>query len=188
MTPLPVTPLPAPASSSPLPVATTLAAPLPGRDAVLARTGAAVARAAAGAGGVLLVTGEPGIGKTRLAEAVLAQAARAGLRPVSGGWEAEGTPPLWAWTTAVGALSPGSAPEDDTASVTYRLADLVLDRLARGAGSCLVLDDVQWADADSQRLLRRVADLAPSVPVLVVVLCREPGPDTSPRRSPRWPR
>ena len=79
------TSVPAAAPSSPPSVATAVPAVLAGRDGVLARASAAVARTAAGTGGVLLVTGEPGIGKTRFAEAVLVQAARAGLRPVSGG-------------------------------------------------------------------------------------------------------
>lgn len=37
-----------------------------------------------------------------------------------------------------------------------------------------MLDDVQWADADSLRLLARVADRVAGAPVLLVVVCREP--------------
>ena len=43
-----------------------------------------------------------------------------------------------------------------------------------------MLDDVQWADADSQRLLGRLAASVSGSPVLLVVLCREPLVDATP--------
>jgi DNA-binding SARP family transcriptional activator len=170
-------PAPVPPPAVPVPVPAEVPEALAGRAEALAVTAAAVARAAAGAGGVLLVTGEPGIGKTRFAEAVTAQAAAAGLGRAWGGWASEGSPPLWGWSVAVPGLAVAAAPDDDTASVTYRLAEAVVGHLGRAPGTCVVLDDIHWADADSHRLLRRVADLVAAAPVLVVVLCREPVPD-----------
>jgi predicted ATPase len=47
-----------------------LADVLVGRDAELAVLDSLVSRAAAGAGGVVLLAGEPGVGKTRLAREI----------------------------------------------------------------------------------------------------------------------
>lgn len=158
---------------------------LAGRADALATTRRLVADVAAGSGRVLLITGEPGIGKTRLTEAIAVTASAAGLRPLRGGWEPEGCPPLWGWTRALGASAQivRDSPDDrgdDTASVTYRLADDVRARLSEGGGSCLVLDDVHWADADSLRLIGQVASTIENAPVLLVIACRQPMPETSP--------
>ena len=51
---------------------------LAGRDRELAELAGAWAKAAAGEPGVVLIVGEAGIGKTRLAEALAAEAASAG--------------------------------------------------------------------------------------------------------------
>ncbi len=152
---------------------------LSGRAALLQRTAEVVRQAAAGAGQIVLVTGEPGIGKSRFADAVAAQAEGAGLNVARGTWESEGCPPLWGWTTALPALGDaafGARPvaADDTVSTTFRRAAAVLALAAARPGTCLVLDDVQWADPDSHRLLSRFATHVSGAPVLLVVLCREP--------------
>ncbi len=53
--------------------------PFVGRVAELATLSSALERARAGSGGMLLIGGEPGIGKTRLAEEAVAEAAAAGM-------------------------------------------------------------------------------------------------------------
>lgn len=73
-----------------------------GRDEELARLHDALDRAAAGRGRTVLLGGEPGIGKTTLAQAFSAEARDAGARVVWGRcWEAGGAPPYWPWVQAL---------------------------------------------------------------------------------------
>lgn len=58
--------------------------PLVGRDRELQAIDAALAELTDGRGGVLMVTGEPGIGKTRLLDALHARAASAGAAVLHG--------------------------------------------------------------------------------------------------------
>jgi len=58
---------------------------LVGRDDLLALANRRIAEAAAGHGGLLLVSGEPGIGKTRLLQSIRQKARQAGFVGVEGG-------------------------------------------------------------------------------------------------------
>jgi DNA-binding SARP family transcriptional activator/predicted ATPase len=78
---------------------------LVGREEPLARLDAILAGTAAGHGRLVLVAGEPGVGKTRLAEEVARHAATLGLRAVWGRcFEGEGAPAFWPWVQVVRAL------------------------------------------------------------------------------------
>src|SRR5689334_18944104 len=83
-----------------------------GRDAALATIGAALARMRAGHGGLLLIRGEPGIGKSALLARAGNEAAAAGARVISGrAWElAEAPPyfPLWPALRDLGLDAPGA--------------------------------------------------------------------------------
>jgi hypothetical protein len=92
-------------AAAPPPARRTMTASLPardgrtdddlvGRDAELAAATRALDRTVAGAGGVLVVTGEAGIGKTRFVAEVLAVAADRGLRVGRGTWDPDPGPPL----------------------------------------------------------------------------------------------
>ena len=177
-TPVPVVP-PAPAAPGPTP------AGLAGRDGELAAVDRVLAAAATGRGRVVLVLGEPGIGKTRFTEAVLARAASAGARTGRGSWEPDGSPPLEGWTAATraalgrpGVLAPTPGAARDAAAESYRLAEALLTEVGGGPPVVLVLDDVHWADTDSLRLLRRVAARLATVPLVLVVALRAAAGDT----------
>ena len=72
--------------------------PLLGRESQLAVVAARLADLDASQGAMLLLTGEPGIGKTRLAEEVVALARERGYRSAwATAWQGEGAPPLWPW-------------------------------------------------------------------------------------------
>src|ERR1700689_2202758 len=84
---------------------------LVGRDAELAVLDALFAQTAAGAGGVVLLTGEPGVGKTRLAREATERAAGA---MVSWGAcrESAGAPPFWPWMQVLRRLGGATAAID----------------------------------------------------------------------------
>jgi DNA-binding SARP family transcriptional activator len=73
-----------------------------GRERELAELVAGLDDAFAGRGGLFLLVGEPGIGKSRLAEELVAQArARGALVLVGRCWEAGGAPAYWPWVQSL---------------------------------------------------------------------------------------
>ena len=69
-----------------------------GRGRELVQLDAALKEALGGRGRVMLIAGEPGIGKTRLAERVAAAATKHGADVFWGRcWEGEGAPAFWPW-------------------------------------------------------------------------------------------
>lgn len=84
---------------------------LVGRQAELDALTAALAGAHAGRGSLVLLSGEAGIGKTRLAEELTAVAARSGARVAwARTFESEGGPPFWPWIQVVRSLLRSVAP------------------------------------------------------------------------------
>ncbi|WP_280790864.1 AAA family ATPase [Blastococcus sp. CT_GayMR19] len=152
---------------------------LAGRARELAAVDDVLAAAARCRGRTVVIRGEPGIGKTRFAEEVLGRARAAGFRCGRGTWDPDGSPPLWGWTRAARAvfgsdqaLAATEGGVRDAASESYRLAETLLTAVGSGPPVLLVLDDVHWADADSLRLIRRVAADVADVPVVLVVALR----------------
>src|SRR6266516_4776755 len=80
------------------PVAETPRSTFVGREAELAELVAGLDDAVAGRGRLFLIVGEPGIGKSRLADQLIAQAQARGTRVLVGRcWEAGGAPVYWPW-------------------------------------------------------------------------------------------
>lgn len=82
-----------------------MAPDLVGRDAEVEAITRRVVAAGAGRGGMVLVAGEPGIGKTRLAQEVAELARQRGMCSVWGRCRETGdTPPYWPWTQVLRAV------------------------------------------------------------------------------------
>jgi len=170
--------------------------PLYGRGAFIDQAQAAVERALAGAGRTLLFTGEPGIGKSALAEHVAAAAA-ARLAAVAWGrcWEAGGAPPYWPWLQifrglgmdedpfagGVAAVGPGAA---DARFAAFDRAVLALQARAAQTPLALILDDLHAADAPSLLLLLLLTRQLRGSRILVVGAYREAEARLSPEVPP----
>jgi tetratricopeptide (TPR) repeat protein len=176
---------------------------LVGRQRHLEELWAALDEAIAGRGGLLLLAGEPGVGKTRLAEELAAEAARRGVLVVWGrGWEGAGAPAFWPWVqvlrACVGGTPGGPRPGEvaslvpelaadpdrgpaaglspDPEQVRFRLFDGVTRYLLAAAADSpllVVLDDLHWADASSLQLLAFLAGELGRDRLLVVGTYRE---------------
>jgi hypothetical protein len=73
-----------------------------GRQQVLDSLAARIEQARSGSGAFVLLVGEPGIGKSALAEAVAAQARARGFEVLAGrGHESAGAPAYWIWVQAL---------------------------------------------------------------------------------------
>jgi predicted ATPase len=89
-----------------------------GRTRELSELRGALEQSLAGRGSCFLISGEPGIGKTRLADELAADAASRGARVAWGRcWEGGGAPAYWPWVEIVRALvlEPGRARPQQTA-------------------------------------------------------------------------
>jgi DNA-binding SARP family transcriptional activator len=83
-----------------------------GREQELSELLAGLADALAGGGRLFLLRGEPGIGKSRLAEEVIAQARARGAQVLVGRcWEAGGAPAYWPWVQALRAYIECTTPD-----------------------------------------------------------------------------
>jgi DNA-binding CsgD family transcriptional regulator len=131
-----------------------------GRDREWAALGRAVAATAGGAGGCVVLTGPPGIGKSHLARAAMRAAARGGLTVAyRAAMEVDRTAPLISLAAALAECdrpSPGLAwlgAETPSQSTPDRIGrDLV--GLSADRPLLVIIDDAQWMDEFSVLAVR----------------------------------
>src|SRR4051812_28893152 len=167
------------------------------RDSELRVLGDVVEAAASGHGGAVLIEGEAGIGKTRLLRLARARAQAAGGRvlyaiadefeanvPLAGAREllapaargmARDGPARLGLLALDGALSDPSGPGSRSDEVVNALWWLIVE-LADDRPLVLFLDDGQWADELTLRLLRTAARRVVELPLALVVAARPAGP------------
>ena len=84
-----------------------------GRERVISRLRAAADEARAGRGGLFLLSGEPGSGKTRTTEQIALYAGIRGMRVLVGKcYEGEGAPAFWPWMQIIRAYAENLPPEN----------------------------------------------------------------------------
>ena len=203
--PATATPAPAPvepaaqAAASPPAFAPPPPPGLVGREQPLAHLRSRLGSALAGDGAVVLVTGDPGIGKTRLVEAAAAELGES----VSVAWgrcqEGAGNAAFWPWVEALRSVLADVAPprtaratlahllpelaEEPLAAAMHldgeaarlRLYDAAVQLLTAAAAQrpvIVVLEDLHWADASSLRLLQYAAERIRDQRVVIVATLR----------------
>jgi DNA-binding CsgD family transcriptional regulator len=172
-----------------------------GRDAETARLRSALAAAQSGAGGVMFLTGEAGIGKSRLASELAAEARACAATVLAGRAVPTSTsipyrplteallqamrerafpddPGLTPWLPALRAVIPaiggseGDGRGDHAAPVRGEAVLQLLRRFAGSAGLFLVLEDLHWADPDTLAVVEYLSDNLSAEAVLCVATCR----------------
>jgi tetratricopeptide (TPR) repeat protein len=136
-----------------------------------------LSHAAQGRGELAMLVGEPGIGKTRLADAATEAAMGMGFRVAWGrAWESGGAPPYFPWIQALAVLG---LPVPDASLVTaveaeaarFQVFSAVAGELRAASAKTpllLVLDDLHVADLSSLRMLQFVARELRSLKLAIV--------------------
>src|SRR6201988_4715842 len=156
--------------------------PIRGRAGELKVIGALVTAVAQGRGGVLIIEGPPGIGKSRLLTEVMALADKAGVRTLFGeAFEYQQTVPFFSLFMATLRADPPVGDADalrrlgSSVDLSYWVMQDLADAIYAAAAEtplAIVLDDIHWADNGTLLALRSLATARPDVPVLRVLTAR----------------
>ncbi len=174
-----------PPDPAPVPPTAASGGPLVGRERELATLRDALAAALAGRGGLFLIGGAAGIGKTALAEAVLTEArGRGALALVGRCYDRTETPPYGLFLDLLRGYEPsdelppapfspwrGIAPAGGQAAFYDHILAFFRAVAARRS-LALLFDDLQWADQASLDLLRVLARALPDWSVLALATYR----------------
>lgn len=162
------------------------------RDAELRQLTEMLARAEAGSGGLLLLAGEAGVGKTTLASAAMANS---GLRSVDTAASSSASTPYAPVTSVLrelvrdepglvdelGPLRPwlhtllpelGAAPAPADKASLFESIRCVLEAAGQQQPTVVLLDDLQWADAATLDLLPALAGWVEDMPLCVLAVYR----------------
>lgn len=165
-----------------------------GRDHEFTRVRRTLTQAATGQGGLVVVQGPPGVGKSRLIAQALADDLPTDLDiALAAAYPEEQTRPFGVIEEALQITpnSPDGATRvlagqlrshpawsgalEDTPVAVHQLVELVLDHVESRSGRgpmVLVIEDVHWADCSTLAFLRRLVRVVHQSQILVVLSCR----------------
>src|SRR6476620_4558214 len=155
--------------------------PIRGRAGELKVIGALLTALSQGRGGVLVIEGPPGIGKSRLLTEVMALADKSGVRTLFGeAFEYQQTPFFSLFMATLRADPPvGDADAlrrlGGSADLRYWVVGDLADAIHAAAAEtplAIVLEDIHWADNGTLMALRSLATARPDAPVLWVLTVR----------------
>ena len=155
--------------------------PLFGRDAELRQLQELATSAARDQGAMALISGEGGIGKTRLVDHALAAAADLGMVVLRArAEEFDARRPFRAITSALGIAPDAADPQrrelaellaggepDQTEPRLVEAMVAVVEKLCAAGPVALALDDLHWADGSTLRVLDRIGRAAAQLPLLI---------------------
>jgi DNA-binding CsgD family transcriptional regulator len=157
--------------------------PLRGRDHELSTALAVIRRTRThGASGVVLISGNAGVGKTALLSEICRQAAHMNIRLARS--KCDEIEQAWPGAPMVGLLRTGRDPllaEPEFREISALIAEplLLVDRiaahlarLADGQRLLIAVDDVQWADRVSRYALRALISRLVGIPVVWILVTR----------------
>jgi DNA-binding CsgD family transcriptional regulator/tetratricopeptide (TPR) repeat protein len=160
-----------------------------GREAEFHAIAEAMGRAVDGRGGIVLLEGEPGMGKTTLVGALVQRADMRGVRVRRGAAreleQQVSFAAIGSWLTADPALPDPVLEQartvllgtESTNAANYGFAVVeavltLIDHWCAAGPLVLIVDDLQWADSASLIAMQRLGELAHELPLLLLLVAR----------------
>jgi hypothetical protein len=152
---------------------------LVGRDAEMTALRSSLRAVAAGRAAIVLLTGEAGIGKTRLADEAVAWARDTGMAVLRGESDPATREPMLLWRGVYRAL--GNVPAGDPALPAeerkWEHLESLADALLATAPAVVVLEDLHWADPIAIWVLEHLPRALGDAPVALLATSRDHEPD-----------
>ena len=157
------------------------AAALVGRESELTALRAAFDTVRAGRPTIVLLTGEAGIGKTRLADEAAVIGRSSGARVFRGEADALSRRPMELWRGVYRGIGvvPAGDPALPVEERRWEHLESLADGLAASAPALVVLEDLQWADPIAIWVLEHLPRALGDASIALLATCRDNEPETT---------